>query len=49
MDDISAGIIVCMGSANKTRPYNVTSSLIGLGSAQNDPYSEIEAKAGSDH
>ena len=31
------GIIQGMGSANESRRYNVTSALIGLAHAQNDP------------
>ena len=34
----SAGIILCMGSANERRRYNVTSSLIGWVHSQNDPW-----------
>ena len=33
----AAGIILCMGSANERRRYNVTSSIIGWALTQNDP------------
>ena len=33
-----AGIVLCMGSANERRRYNVTSSLIGWAQTQIDPW-----------